>query len=125
MIGLCRVRFARHQWLHLDMRKVAFDAKFSGVVAWDSLFHLDAYAQERMLARIAHWLEPRGRLLFNSGPARGEAFGELGGEPLFHASLSPGGYREIFAEHALEEVAFKPVDPATGGRTVWLVRKRG
>ena len=125
MIALCRTRFGRHIWLRADMRKAAMGRTFHGVLAWDSLFHLPHQDQADMIQKIAGWLERGGAFLFNSGPAHGEAIGEQFGDPLYHASLDPHEYRELFRLFGLSEVAYAPEDPATGGRTVWLTRKTG
>lgn len=123
MIALSRTRFGRHTWLHADMRNAVMGRSFHGVIAWDSLFHLPHDDQAMMFERIARWLEPGGMLLFNSGPERGEAIGGQFGDSLYHASLDPWEYRQLFQELGLTEIAFAPEDPATGGRTVWLARK--
>lgn len=123
LLALARTRFPRQRWIHGDMRTVAVDGTFHAVLAWDSFFHLSAEDQPAMIARMAAWLEPGGLLLFNTGPAAGEAIGEQFGEPLFHASLAPGEYRALFAAHGLREIAFAPEDAATGGRSVWLARR--
>ncbi|MCW3845739.1 methyltransferase domain-containing protein [Sphingomonas sp. LB-2] len=125
MISLARTRFGRHTWLRADMRRAAMGRKFHGVLAWDSLFHLAHQDQADMLYKIGGWLEHGGALLFNSGPTRGEVVGEQFGDPLYHASLEPYEYRELFRLFGLTEVAHAPDDQATGGRTVWLARKTG
>lgn len=123
MIALARVRFGRHHWIRSDMRAHAPGHQFTGVLAWDSLFHLPHDDQAAMIAKIASWLDPGGVLLFNTGPARGEAIGCQFGEELYHASLEPAEYRTLFAEHGLIETAFAPEDTQCGGRSVWLARK--
>ncbi|MHA6719772.1 methyltransferase domain-containing protein [Sphingomonas sp. RS6] len=123
MVTLARARFGRHRWLQGDMRTVAVDGPFDGIIAWDSLFHLPAEDHAPLLARLAALLAPGGALLFNAGPAAGEACGEQFGEPLYHASLAPADYRSIFAAHGLSEVAFVPADAGSGGRSVWLARR--
>lgn len=123
MITLARTRFPRGRWLNMDMRKAMMDRTFTGVVAWDSLFHLDHDDQKAMLRKVAGWMEPGGAFLFNTGPAKGEAIGCQFGDDLYHASLDPGDYRAIFEEQGLMEVAFNPEDAHTGGRSIWLVRK--
>jgi len=125
MVSLARIRFPRQRWLKLDMRRALLDQQFAGVLAWDSLFHLRHSDQVGMIIRIASWLEKDGNLLFNSGPQHGEAIGSQFGDPLYHASLDPSEYRELFKEVGLTEIAYAPEDPAAGGRTVWLVRKLG
>lgn len=123
MIALCRTRFPRERWIVADMRKVALDGMFGGMVAWDSLFHLPADDQLALIERLAPWLSPGGALLFNTGPGRGTAMGCQFGEELYHASADPAEYRAVFARTGLFEVAYKPEDASAGGRSVWLVRK--
>ncbi|WCM27962.1 class I SAM-dependent methyltransferase [Sphingomonas sp. QA11] len=123
MIGLARTRFPRQRWLQIDMRKLTIEDRFEGVLAWGSLFHLEHDDQETMIARIATWLKPGGRLLFNSGPKRGTSMGEYRGDPLYHASLDPAEYRAAFLRAGLVEMAHVVEDPGCGGATVWLARK--
>jgi len=123
LIALARTRFGRHEWVQADMRAYAPERSFAGILAWDSLFHLPQDDQRTMLAKIAAWLEPAGALLFNSGPAAGEAIGCQFGEDLYHASLDPAEYRALFAAGGLAEIAYTSEDPRCGGRSVWLVRK--
>ncbi|RYD55142.1 MAG: class I SAM-dependent methyltransferase, partial [Sphingomonadales bacterium] len=124
MIGFSRMRFPRHIWLHADMRKAVMSRSFEGILAWDSLFHLNHDDQSAMLTRMAGWLEPGGAMLFNTGPARGEAIGCQFDEAIYHASLAPHDYRALFEELGLLEIAFAPDDAATLGRSVWLVVKK-
>ncbi|WP_343519206.1 class I SAM-dependent methyltransferase [Sphingomonas sp.] len=124
MIKLARTRFSRHRWIEGDIRKFGAESNaYDGIIAWSSLFHLDAEAQAKLIARIAIWLKRGGVALFNTGPADGIAIGELEGEELFHASLAPGEYRALFARSGLAEIAHRIEDPDCGGMTVWLVGK--
>lgn len=123
MIALARTRFPRHRWLQIDMRRLAIGDRFEGVLAWGSLFHLEHDDQAAMIARMAAWLKPGGRLLFNSGPSRGTVIGEYRGDPVFHASLDPAEYRAAFLKAGLVEMAHVVEDPGCGGMTVWLARK--
>jgi SAM-dependent methyltransferase len=122
MISLARTRFFRHKWIEADMRKFGAESSaYDGIIAWSSLFHLEAEMQEKLIQRIGVWLKRGGVALFNSGPDRGISIGEIAGEELFHASLSPGEYRAVFARSGLAEIAHKIEDPDCGGMTVWLV----
>lgn len=123
MIALCRTRFPRERWIAADMRGVVPEGMFGGIIAWDSLFHLPADDQLALLERLAPRLSPGGALLFNTGPERGIAMGCQFGEQLYHASAGPAEYRAVFARTGLFEVAHAPEDAATGGRSVWLVRR--
>lgn len=124
MIALARTRFGRHRWICADMRDAVVEGPFHGVIAWDSIFHLRPEDQAAMVVKAAQWLEPDGALLFNTGSARDETIGCQFGDDLYHASLAPAEYRALFAGHGLLEVAFVPHDHATGGRAIWLARRR-
>ncbi|UZK66152.1 class I SAM-dependent methyltransferase [Sphingomonas sp. M1-B02] len=123
MIALSRTRFPRHDWIRADMRSFVPAYRYDAVLAWDSMFHLRHEEQAALVTQVAAWLAPGGAFLFNSGPARGVAIGCQFGEEIYHASLAPLEYRAIFEELGLLELGFAPDDAATGGRSVWLVRK--
>ncbi len=122
LITLARIRFSRQRWLRADMRAAAMDRRFSGVLAWDSLFYLRREEQAAMIVRSAGWLEPGGLLLFNSEPPK-TAPGKHSSEELHRPPLPPADVRLLFEELAFEELAFAPDDRSSDGRTVWLARK--
>lgn len=62
-------------------------------------------------------------LMFTSGPAHGEAVGDLFGDTLYHASLSTEEYRELLNTYGFEVVKMIVEDVECAGHTVWLVRK--
>ncbi|WP_416909028.1 MAG: class I SAM-dependent DNA methyltransferase [Polymorphobacter sp.] len=112
--------------VHLaDMRALALGARFDGLLAWDSLFHLPGEAQRPMFARLAAHARPGAALMFSSGPAEGSAMGVLEGEPLYHGSLGAAEYRALLDRAGFDVVDHVVEDPACGGRTVWLARQRG
>ncbi len=122
MIGLCRERFSGMAWYVADMRKFYIPVKFDGILAWHSFFHLNADDQRAMFPRFAALAGPSAMLMFTSGHFEGEAMGEFGGEPLYHASLSKAEYEALLARSGFEVVAQISQDPACGGATVWLAR---
>ena len=123
MVGLCRTRFPRHRWINADMRRVAMDGFYDGVLAWDSLFHLRGDEQAAVIVRIGAWLAPGGRVLFNTTPVKGTEMESFQGEPLYRPSLEPHQYREAFVRAELAEIDYRPEDPACGGRSIWYLRK--
>lgn len=107
-----------------DMRELALGQQFDGLLAWDSFFHLTADDQRGMFAVFRRHAGPGCALMFTSGPRAGEAIGELEGEPLYHASLDPQGYRDLLEAHGFDLAAHVAQDADAGGRTVWLARLR-
>jgi SAM-dependent methyltransferase len=124
LIALCRERLPDQQWIEADMRSLSLARRFDGVLAWDSFFHLKPDDQRRMFDVFAEHAAPSAVLMFNSGPAEGEAIGDYRGDPLYHASLSADEYRALLGGIGFEVVAHALEDWQTaGGRTVWLAKR--
>lgn len=124
MLAQARGHLPEHAWLEGDMRTLALERRFAGILAWDSFFHLDHDDQRAMFGVFAAHAAPAAMLMFTSGPEHGEAIGEFEGEPLFHASLAPQEYRALLAMHDFDVLDFVPDDPACGRHSIWLARRR-
>ena len=122
MIDACRKRFPEQEWIVADMRHLALQRRFSGILAWDSFFHLCHDDQRRMFPLFRAHALPNAALMFTSGPADGEAIGRFGGEPLYHASLDPAEYRSLLDRNGFRVVAHVVEDPDCGGHTIWLAQ---
>ena len=109
----------------LDMRQLALRRCFSGLLAWDSFFHLPPGDQRSMFSRLQAHAVPGAALMFTSGDTEGEAIGKLGSDPLYHGSLDPGEYRSLLDAAGFSVVAHVVKDPACGHRTIWLAQQRG
>lgn len=125
LIDLCRARFPDHDWRTADMRGLDLGRTFDGLVAWHCLFHLTPGDQRAMFPVFNRHVAPGGVLMFTSGDTAGESVGEWRGEPLYHASLTPGDYRGALDEAGFDLVDSVLDDPDCGGASVWLARRRG
>jgi SAM-dependent methyltransferase len=123
LIGLCRERFPNRAWFVADMRQFSLPAKYDGILAWHSFFHLNQDDQRAMFPRFAALSAPGAALMFTAGHFDGVAMGEFGGEPLYHASLSPEEYTALLEENGFAVVAHVAQDPQCGGATVWLAKR--
>ena len=122
MIDACRRKFPQQEWIVADMRELALGRKFSGILAWDSFFHLCPDDQRRMFPIFREHSAPEAALMFTSGPAHGEAIGSFGGEPLYHASLDPAEYRSLLDQNGFGVVSHVVEDPTCGRHTIWLAQ---
>lgn len=123
MISLARANFLNCEWIIADMRTLALNRQFSGIMAWDSFFHLTDEDQRRMFPIFRDHAAPGAPLLFTSGPRHGEAIGNLYGEPLYHASLDPAEYCSLLVANDFTVLAERMEDPDCGGHSVWLARR--
>jgi SAM-dependent methyltransferase len=122
MISLCEARFPDETWIVADMRALSLNARFDGMLAWDSFFHLTPDDQRGMFAIFRKHAAPKAVLMFTSGPRGGVAMGTYQGEPLYHASLDPQEYRALLDEHGFKVVSYMPEDRECGGHTIWLAQ---
>jgi SAM-dependent methyltransferase len=124
LISLCRTRMPDQEWIVGDMRLVALERQFDGVLAWDSFFHLRHRDQATMFRIFAAHAAPAAILMFNAGFGRGETIGSYRGDPLYHASLDATEYAALLSDFGFELIEHAVHDPAKGGRIFWLARHR-
>ena len=124
LIDICKRRFPKQHWIVADMRVLDLNARFEGLIAWDSLFHLCPEDQRRVFPLFRKHSAPNAALLFTSGPASGDAIGEYRGEPLYHGSLDGAEYRELLDENGFAVMAHVVQDATCGHRTIWLAQLR-
>jgi predicted TPR repeat methyltransferase len=122
MIEIASESYPQAQWQVADMRTLSLNRRFHAIVAWDSFFHLNFSEQEKVFPIFSAHLIAGGALVFTSGPERGEAIGDMNGNPLFHASLSPDEYRLLLNKNGIDVVEFHPRDESCSGHTTWLCR---
>ncbi|MFC3902303.1 Methyltransferase domain-containing protein [Acinetobacter marinus] len=124
--------YPNHRWILGDMRNVQLnedidnntESAFDGILAWDSFFHLTADDQRQMFAQFQRFSKIGTMLMFTSGTSEGEAIGEMFGEALYHASLSPDEYRELLAQNDFQVLEMVANDADCAGHTVWLAQKK-
>lgn len=125
MLAIARSRFPEARWVHADMLHLELGEVFAGVIAWDSFFHLSPDEQRATIPRLATHVAPGGALLVTVGPSASERIGAVGGEPIYHASLSIEEYEARFQDAGLEVEAFVPEDPGCAGHSVLFAVRRG
>lgn len=124
LIDLCRTRFPEQDWRVADMRALALDRTFDGLIVWHSSFHLSRPDQRALFDVFARHVRPGGVLMFTSGDEDGEQIGEWRGDPLYHASLSTADYREGLGASGFDVIDHVVGNYAKGEATVWLARRR-
>ena len=101
MLDLARARWPDGDWRQVDMKRLELGETFDGIIAWNSFFHLRPDEQRMCIGRMAKHLEPGGSVLMTVGHKAGEVSGTVGGEPVYHASLSPAEYAPHFPSNCL------------------------
>lgn len=122
LLGIARQNIPEATWVFTDMRSLRLDKKFSGILAWNSTFHLTPFDQRQMFAVFEEHAANNAILMFTSGPSRGTSIGELEGEPLYHASLDAAEYRMLLGRHGFTVLDHVVSDPECGNQTIWLAQ---
>ncbi|WP_371225785.1 class I SAM-dependent DNA methyltransferase [Roseovarius sp. 2305UL8-3] len=123
LIAIARDSLTSGNWTVGDMRQLALDEQFGGVIAWNSFFHLTPDDQRKMFRVLREHCAKEAALMFTSGPSHGEAIGTFEGEPLYHSSLDTAEYETLLDNHGFDVVEHAIEDPECGGQTVWLARR--
>lgn len=123
MIEIAKKNFPQASFAKADIVSFSTEEKFGGIVAHDSLFHLEYEQHGKVFAKLYDFLKPNGVLLFTHGGGKGEIEGEMNGEKFFYSSLGPEKLRKV-----LEEIGFKienwNVDKSDGnGYMIGIVKK--
>lgn len=123
MLDIARSRWPQGDWRQADMRALDLGETFDGIIAWDSFFHLTPEDQRGAIARMARHLVPGGALMLTVGPTAGEVQGTVGGEPVYHASLSPAEYAVCLEQNGLRMTGYLAEDPETDLHSVLMARR--
>ncbi|QLC24959.1 class I SAM-dependent methyltransferase [Parasphingopyxis algicola] len=120
MIALARERHSGAEWHVQDMRMLDASGPFDGICSWDGFFHLSVEEQRAALPDLANRIGDGGAMLLTVGPGEGEVTGTVGGETVYHASLSEIEYRDILRKSGFRKIAFVAEDAECGGRSVLM-----
>ena len=123
MLDILRARWHSGDWRLADMRSLELGEQFDGLIAWNSFFHLTQDEQRAALPRFARHLKTGGALLVTVGPRNGETTGTVGGETVYHASLSPAEYATALENCGLRLTGFLAEDPETQQHSVLMAHK--
>ncbi|KHA53364.1 class I SAM-dependent methyltransferase [Sulfitobacter geojensis] len=123
MLDILRDRWPSGDWRLADMRSLELGECFDGLIAWNSFFHLTQDEQRVVLPRFARHLKTGGTLLVTVGPREGETTGTVGGETVYHASLSPAEYATALENCGLRLTGFLAEDPETQQHSVLMAHK--
>ena len=120
MIELAQSKHPGAKWYIGDMRDLPTLGRFQGVYSWDGFFHLSVAEQRAALPQICKLVEPGGALMLTVGTGEGEVTGTIGGEPVYHASLSQNEYEACLDEAGFSNILLVLEDADCLGRSVLL-----
>lgn len=124
MIDIAQSRFPQSHWQVGDIRHLPDIGLFDGIYSWDGFFHLSVSEQRAALPLLANRVKTGGAMLLTVGTGEGEVTGTVGGETVYHASLSPIEYERTLRACGFQTIVYKAEDPDCQGRSVLLASAR-
>ena len=85
------------RFIKTDVNEFQTDEKFNGIIAWDSLFHLQPDQHEAVLTKLHDLLDEDGYLLFTHGAPEGQITSEMYGQTFTYSSPGAEKLKEILA----------------------------
>jgi 2-polyprenyl-3-methyl-5-hydroxy-6-metoxy-1,4-benzoquinol methylase len=83
------------------MQSDLFGKDFDAAIAYGLMFHFPLNKQEAVIAKVSEHLQERGKFLFNSSSAQGEAVSEMNAVKVVHWSMSAAQYTQTLHKHHL------------------------
>lgn len=123
MLDLARTRWPDGDWRQGDMRSLDLGETFDGIICWNSFFHLTQDEQRAFMPTLRKHLKPGGSALLTVGPRAGETTGNVAGQTVYHASLSPAEYATLLEAQGLRLTGFLAEDPETSQHSVLMARR--
>jgi predicted TPR repeat methyltransferase len=102
LLQLAKRHVPNGEFIKGDIMDFQTDRVFSGIVAWDSLFHLQIHEHEAVFRKLFDLLKQGGYLLFTHGGSEGEIMGEMYAQPFTYSSLGPDKTRKIVEQLGLD-----------------------
>lgn len=120
MIELARKRYPEADWKVQDINHLSLNGQFDGAYSWDGFFHLSIDEQRQIIPKLSKLVKPQGAIMLTVGTGEGEVTGTVGGETVYHASLAPEEYKELFRQCGFKTVTHVSEDADSLGRSVLL-----
>lgn len=133
LLSLARTRFPDGEWIRSRIEDFRVDVdrsgSFDGVMAWDSLFHIERERHGSILAKLHRALVPGGRLMLTAGGSANPPFTDtMFGREFFYDSHSPERLAELLCALGFEMVVYEFMNLPTSGRDkgrIAIVARKG
>ena len=116
-----------------DIVTVEFANTFAGIIAWDSVFHVERKYHGAIYRKLANVLEPGGKLLLSVGGSDAitdsndscaEGFtSDMYGHTFFYSGYDPAVARQMLEAEGFEINVWEVDDPTSRGHIAVVARK--
>ncbi len=98
--------------------------RYSGIVAWDSIFHIPREQHLEVFKKLKQWLVPGGTLLISLGGSDWEGTSEMFDHEFFYSGFEPDESLKLLEDAGFEILLSEMDDPGSRGHVAVLCRSR-
>lgn len=114
------------KFVECDLFDFSCGTKFDGIIAFDSLWHLEKNCQHTVYNKLSSLMNDGAYLIFTHGAHDGEIIGEMWGERFYYSALDTNTVFELMKEAGLEIISsvenYK--EKTTGERDLLIVARK-
>jgi trans-aconitate methyltransferase len=99
--------------------------QYSGIIAWDSIFHIPRLQHLNVFQKFHQWLLPDGVLLLSLGGSMWEGTSEMFGHKFFYSGFAPDESLRLLKQAGFEILLSEIDDPSSHGHIAVLCKKMG
>jgi cyclopropane fatty-acyl-phospholipid synthase-like methyltransferase len=111
-------------FIRCDLMLFESTMQYSGIVAWDSIFHIPRVHHLDVFRKLNQWLIPNGTLLISLGGSAWEGVIEMFGHEFFCSGFAPDESLKLLQEAGFEILRSDIDDPRSRGHLAVLCRKQ-
>lgn len=102
------------------------DKKFSAVIAFDSLWHIEHDRREDIYKILSSFMESSGMLIFTHGRTDGEIISKMFGEKFYNSAIDGERIKSLLRESGFEILSFieNYKEETTGDRDLLVIAKK-
>jgi cyclopropane fatty-acyl-phospholipid synthase-like methyltransferase len=124
MLEIAKQKVPEACFILCDLMKFETTVQYSGIIAWDSIFHIPREHHLSVFRQLHDWLLPNGMLLISLGGSAWEGTIEMFGHDFFCSGFEPDNSLELLQEAGFEILLSEVDDPRSRGHIAVLCRRR-
>jgi cyclopropane fatty-acyl-phospholipid synthase-like methyltransferase len=124
MLKLAKQQVPTARFVLCDLMQFEPTAQYSGIVAWDSIFHIPRNQHLEVFKKFNQWLIPNGLLLISLGGSAWEGTMDMFGHEFFCSGFEPDDSLKLLQEAGFEILLSEVDDPSSRGHIAVLCSKR-
>jgi 2-polyprenyl-3-methyl-5-hydroxy-6-metoxy-1,4-benzoquinol methylase len=123
MLEIAKQQVPEARFVLGDMLVHESKERYTGIVAWDSIFHIPRVQHLNIFQKFHQWLLPNGALLLSLGGSMWEGISEMFGHEFFYSGFAPNESLRLLEKAGFEILLSEIDDPSHQGHIAVLCKK--